>query len=54
MAVDRLHGAVKGTMPLSQLRESWGQLDRHLRDTPRKRTFQNMDELEALSGLPNA
>ena len=45
---------MKGTIPLSQLCESWGELDRHLRDTPRKRTFQNMDELEALSSLLNA
>lgn len=54
MAVDGLRGAVKGTIRLSQLSVSWAELDRHLRDSPRKRTRRSMHSLEALNSLLNA
>jgi len=54
MVVDGLRHAVKGTLVLSQLRQCWPELQRHLCDSPRRRARASIYSLEALDRLLKA
>lgn len=54
MLADGLRSAVKGVIPLSQLRASWPELRRYLCDSPRKRPRRSLASLKALNHFLNA
>lgn len=47
--VEALRSAIKGVIPISQLREDWAGLRRHLCDSPRKRRRRTLASLKTLN-----
>ena len=54
VAIEALQQAIKGTISLAQLRQCWPDIQRHLRDGPRKRKRRSLANLKTIIGLINA